>query len=515
MKPIIRHIGILLSFVALSCTNETRKEDYFIVEGLQDSYEFLGELSSSEQFHINSSMAWKIETTDLDWLNISPMRQEGGHNTVVLSAREYVGVTPRVGTFSLVCGNQIRTVTVTQLGVAPSIILSSLSGVFNFNGGMEDGTEVLSLTANGDWSITSKPDWVSPSVSSGTSGTSTVGFVLDENQGEMPRSGLVVFTLAGKTFEYAILQNGKPSAYLIVDVSSIGLESDGSPKTEGADVIGISCNKDWTLTCDPWINASAVSGTGDSSVIISASENDTGEVREGRVTITTADGAAEAVVTVTQEGTAAGYVDLTRPLVWDVSTSEAMSEFSPEWKSGGIMRPATFNDLAYAKWIQTPANTNKQAFSYQSGYSGFQAKGGVWDDDGFLFHVPVAKLPEGKTLKFFFALRVSGTGGQYWRADISFDEGATWTMMDTGSTYKTSVLSADANVKLAAKGTVCSHEADWRISSGMMRCNVQIRLVCADGADQFNGVAPISTSVTAGLAKDTASGYDGPAIVIE
>lgn len=68
------------------------------------------------------------------------------------------------------------------------------------------GTKGVTISATGDWTVSSKADWISVSPSSGSRGINEVILNYTENTGKELRTGSIVFTAKGGYSETYILK---------------------------------------------------------------------------------------------------------------------------------------------------------------------------------------------------------------------------------------------------------------------------------------------------------------------
>lgn len=131
----------------------------------------------------------------------------------------------------------------------------------------EGKTESVSVTCNGDWTLSGTADWCTPSITSG-SGNASVSFVVKANEGADSRSATFKFTCQDKSAELQVNQARKVFT-LTVQPTSIGFLS-----AVGTRQIQITCNGDWTVSGLPeWCSLSPSSGTGDATVSLTVSNN--------------------------------------------------------------------------------------------------------------------------------------------------------------------------------------------------------------------------------------------------
>ena len=139
------------------------------------------------------------------------------------------------------------------------IRFSKTSLHFAYNG----GSQTIELISNGDWSVTSVPEWVDLSASSG-SGNTTLTVTVQRNATLESMNGIVEFRTKDNTASFTIMQDFLSEAFLDVAPSSIQVGP------EGDDVeVSISSSGSWYLGEMPyWIQASETSGDGDANITI-------------------------------------------------------------------------------------------------------------------------------------------------------------------------------------------------------------------------------------------------------
>lgn len=144
------------------------------------------------------------------------------------------------------------------------------------------------LTCNDKWSVTSKPDWVNVSSTSGENNASLTISANSENTTSSIRTGRIEFKAGGVTATLDVSQ--AVAMRLEVNPSSISLVSTANSTA----VVNIFCSTDWTVTSKPdWVNISSTSGKGNTTMTITAlSDNSTASVRTGRMEIKSANNTA-------------------------------------------------------------------------------------------------------------------------------------------------------------------------------------------------------------------------------
>lgn len=144
-------------------------------------------------FQASSETEWRVVSTP-DWIRVSPGAGRRGvivDVTAEVDAYQMLISTSRTGTiiFENARGYQ-KVVSVTQQSRMPYLIVTPTEFDFDYY----DDSSAVTVTSNalGVWRIVSKPDWVTFTPSSGSSGTTNCTLSVTENMGSSKRTGEVV-----------------------------------------------------------------------------------------------------------------------------------------------------------------------------------------------------------------------------------------------------------------------------------------------------------------------------------
>ncbi len=120
------------------------------------NWETDSQAKESSYFNIVTEKAWTAYS-DSDWLSLSDYSGTGySYNQIIVD--ENTLVQDRIGTITVKMGNTvIGTITVTQLGVAPSLILGESNFFIKYSG----GTCSAEIISNVDWEPTKECSWIS------------------------------------------------------------------------------------------------------------------------------------------------------------------------------------------------------------------------------------------------------------------------------------------------------------------------------------------------------------------
>lgn len=159
-----------------------------------------------------------------------------------------------------------------------------------------DGDPVaLTLSCNADWTVTSKPDWVTISQENGV-GDATLLVSADENTSNISRSGQISINLANSDEAFGVsVAVDQRERFFNVDVENLYFDNKASTQQTT-----LLTDGKWTATTsEAWISTNPSSGQGDQVIDVSVEQN-TGDKRSGMVSITM--GSASATINVEQEG---------------------------------------------------------------------------------------------------------------------------------------------------------------------------------------------------------------------
>lgn len=205
----------------------------------------------------------------------------------------------RTGNIALksLAGSTTYTIAVTQAGVSGNISTSPSA----FNVDYLTHPVTVDVTAVGAWSVSQRDTWITPSISEGAPGETTVMLTIGDNTSNDARTGTITF-YNDQTEEIAVVtvnQDGAPT--------SIGLSpfriSGSKAGYEVKSVVYQSVDS-WTLVDAPsWVSVSPTSGTAGSGIIkVTFNTANPGAARTGLLRIENIVTSEIAICLITQEG---------------------------------------------------------------------------------------------------------------------------------------------------------------------------------------------------------------------
>ncbi|MDE5902777.1 MAG: hypothetical protein K2H21_06125 [Muribaculaceae bacterium] len=227
----------------------------------------------SQPLHIHSNTDWTV-TSKPNWLTLS--KESGsGDDELTVTVEENPGTSSRSGEIVLSQpGLSIDyRVSVTQAGksLSPDVTLLEFSD--------KEGQQTFNLVSDASWSSTQSADWFRATPSSGY-GDATITVSVEANNTADERVGTILYNYGDQTASVNIHQMAK---YLTVDNQSLQFVSKG-----GSHTIQLSTNEDWTAEIEQdtqWLKLSCTSGTGNSTIIITADDNASVNTRSATVII--------------------------------------------------------------------------------------------------------------------------------------------------------------------------------------------------------------------------------------
>lgn len=281
----------------------------------------------SQTVTITANSNWTISEI-LDWVT-ADNSSGTGDGSITLSAPANNSVDSRSGYVKFTCGNAKTSIWVYQPGkseVSDSISINPTSWL---NISANGAYTYISVTSSGIWTITSKPDWITPLTSIGVSGNN-VKLTASANSNSSVRTGKVVFTCGTATAELTVSQAG------VTITNSISINPTNKTLTSngGSFDVTVTSSGNWTATESyDWITLNKSSGSTGNTVTITVNENTTTSNRVGSVIFTC--GTATATLTITQSGK--------EPII-TMTINNLQSIVSSKWGEDGLDDAIVFVD---------------------------------------------------------------------------------------------------------------------------------------------------------------------------
>ena len=244
---------------------------------------------------INATGNWSA-TSKPDWVTLSQTTGPSGQSTIVVTFTENDGDSARTGSITITDGTRTATVNLTQnYHIVQNYLTSSPSAItYDYVG----GNTYVNINSSAEWTVTSKPDWITLTMDSGVSGTAILGISASTNTStESGRTGNVVLSNGSTSLSIPVSQSVKVIQRRI-SVTPNSLYFDFTGNTKYINVA--SENNNWRVVSKPnWVVLSQMSGqTGYSMVSVTAPANTGSTTKTGQIIFT--DGSFQVSVSVGQ-----------------------------------------------------------------------------------------------------------------------------------------------------------------------------------------------------------------------
>lgn len=195
-------------------------------------------------------------------------------------------------------GPTTYSVAVTQVGVSGNVSVDTST----FNIDYLTRPVTVDVTSVGAWSVSQCDTWITPDVSEGANGTTTVTLTIGVNTSNDARTGTITF-YNDQTEEVAVVtvnQDGAPTSIGLLPVRVSGPKAGGN---HIASVIAVSENN-WTLVDAPsWVSVTPTSGgVGQTNIGVKYNTANPGAARTGLLRIENIVTSEIAICLITQEG---------------------------------------------------------------------------------------------------------------------------------------------------------------------------------------------------------------------
>ena len=229
--------------------------------------------ASSKSIEITAEESWTIKNSN-SWISIS---QESGNGNKIISinVNENEEEDSRQGVVYVTMLDKTIQITISQKGKIFSIDVDNKSLLFTASG----GNNYLNITSNAKWTLSNYPSWISLSNTSGK-GNDKIVVTAEENTSAEERVSTMLLKIDGNNNATTInlKQYGKN---INISPSELSFTS-----YAGAQNVSIVSDGKWNaISSESWISLSATSGTGNSSIKVSVTENMSEKQRSGIVSI--------------------------------------------------------------------------------------------------------------------------------------------------------------------------------------------------------------------------------------
>lgn len=238
-----------------------------------------------------------------DWIFINPSIGNAGSSYVFTNIQENTGGATRTGTIkfrSRLNTDIYKTMTVIQAGQSDVVTVFPTTA----NALYVSLPQEITVKSFGDWSVSERPSWITPSRYDGPGGettavTLTIAAIIENND---PRTGVIKFYdhITNSVGTMTITQEGPPSSIVLLPFEVTGPASAGNvTKT-----LALTSAHNWMMDSGPsWVTITPTSGaSGLFPIAIKYDTPNTGAARAGLLKIRNTTTGDIAVAIIRQEG---------------------------------------------------------------------------------------------------------------------------------------------------------------------------------------------------------------------
>ncbi len=268
--------------------------------------------SGATSFDVTSNIPW-TSSSNQTWCTVTPSGT--GNGTITATYQLNTGTGSRIATIT-VSGSGVsdQVVTVTQLGTAPSLIVTPL----NQNVTSSSGTTSFAVASNVAWTSSSNQTWCTVTPSGTGNGTITATYQL--NTGAGSRTATITVSGSGVSDQVVtVTQSGTAPSLIVTPLNQNVTSSSGTTS------FNVVSNVEWTSSSDQTWCTVTPSGTGNGTITATYQENTGTNARTATITVK-GSGVSNQVVTVTQSGAPPSLI--VTPLNQNVTSSSGTTSFN-------------------------------------------------------------------------------------------------------------------------------------------------------------------------------------------
>lgn len=244
--------------------------------------------TSTQTITVSSNVNYNI-IENSNWISTN-VNSGTGSSFFTISIAENTGITARNEIISVTGNGITRTISVSQIGATPILNVSPSSLSYASQGGINN----ISISGNVAWTVVGVPAWLSVSTLSGNG----LGFVAANASANGVSTRSALLTISGSTINRIVnITQNAASAVLTVNPTNMNYSS-----STGSQQIVISTNANWISSVNgAWFSLSNNSGSGNSTLTGTASQNMSVNSRTATVLVSVAGGSTQ-LISITQQG---------------------------------------------------------------------------------------------------------------------------------------------------------------------------------------------------------------------
>lgn len=250
---------------------------------------------------VTANTSWTIDAGYSSWITLTSYSGAPGTSQVFVDIQANTGAAQRVKYITLrstINTSVTQVLSVYQAGATGNVSVDTPT----FNVGYLTHPVTVNVTSFGNWSVSQRDEWITPSVSTGPNGTTTVTLTIADNTGTPARTGTIAFynDLTGNIVVVTVNQTGAPTSISLTPSRISG------PKAGGNYIVPAvaTSENNWTMRSDPnWVSVTPTLGeAGQTAIGIKYDTANPGAARTGQLRIENMTTHEIAICLITQEG---------------------------------------------------------------------------------------------------------------------------------------------------------------------------------------------------------------------
>lgn len=249
---------------------------------------------------VTANTSWTIDAGYPSWITPTSYSGAAGTSQMLVDIQANTGAqrTAFITLRSAVNTSVTAILSVYQAGATGNISVDTPT----FNVDYLTHPVTVNVTSFGNWSVSARDTWITPSVSTGANGTTAVMLTIADNTGNAARTGTIKFQndLTGEIATVTVNQGGAPTSISVTPTKMTGTKAGG----DSAPVTCVSDNS-WIMGSAPsWVFIAPTSGSAGSSIVGVGFDqpNNTGATRRGELRIENTTTHEIAICLIEQEG---------------------------------------------------------------------------------------------------------------------------------------------------------------------------------------------------------------------
>lgn len=249
---------------------------------------------------VTANTDWRVDPDPQTWIDINPTQGAAGTRDIFVNIQANTGAqrTTYVTFRSRSNTSVYKTLTITQAGATGNVSVNTPT----LNVDYLTHPVTVNVTSFGNWSVSARDPWITPSRYAGPNGTTAVTLTIADNTSNDARTGTIKFRndLTGEIATVTVNQGGAPTSIGLAPFRTSGSKAGGDTR-----ILTCISGNSWTMGSAPsWVVVSPTSGASgtDTITVTFDTPNNTGTKRSGQLRLENTTTHEIAICLITQEG---------------------------------------------------------------------------------------------------------------------------------------------------------------------------------------------------------------------